>query len=85
MVDLTNDPSIDVDVPAPSVSVQVFGDGSIGEAFGGFMESIIGGLMNFFKKIIASETSMRALTNLTAVLIVAMALLMAYRTVGRGA
>ena len=85
MVDFTDGQSIDVDVPAPSVSVQVFGDGSIGEAFGGFMESIIGGLMNFFKKIIASETSMRALTNLTAVLIVAMALLIAYRTVGRGA
>ena len=85
MVDLTGGETIDVDVPAPSVSVQVFGDGSIGEAFGGFLESIIGGFVNFMKKIIASETSMKALTNLPAVLIVAMALLMAYRTVGRGA
>lgn len=82
MVDLNPDNEISVDIPEPSVNVQVFGEGSIGEAFGGFMSSIVNGFNSLLKKIISSETGLKALVNLSAVLIVVVALLVAYRTVG---
>ena len=82
MVDLNNTDGINVDIPEPSVNVQVFGEGSIGDAFGGFLSSIVGGFNSLLKKIISSETGLKALVNLSAVLIVIVALLVAYRTVG---
>ena len=84
MVDL-GDESIEVgvDVPTPAVNVQVFGDGSISEAFGGFLSSLIGGFTSFTRKIVDSDTSMKALVNLTAVTVVVTTLIVAYRTIGR--
>ena len=84
MVELNpDDTNLTVDIPEPSVNVQVFGDGSIGDAFGGFISSIVGGFNSLLKKIISSETGLKALVNLSAVLIIVVALLVAYRTVGR--
>lgn len=84
MVDLDpNNTDITVDIPPPAVNVQVFGDGSIGDAFGGFLTGIVGGLLSFTKKIISSETSMKALVMLTALGIVISSLILAYRTIGK--
>ena len=74
---------IAVDVPQPSVNVSVFGEGSIGDAFGGFLTSIVGGFNSLFRKIASSETTLKALVHLMAVLMVVGALLIAYRTIGR--
>tara|TARA_R100000655_G_scaffold66105_4_gene104522 strand:+ start:2562 stop:2825 length:264 start_codon:yes stop_codon:yes gene_type:complete len=83
MVELNPDDGITVDIPEPSVNVQVFGEGSIGDAFGGFITSIVSGFNSFLKKIISSETGLKALVNLSAVMIIIVALLVAYRTVGQ--
>ena len=84
MVDLGDDAiDVTVDVPAPAVNVQVFGDGSLSEAFAGFLSSVVGAFSSFFRKIVATETTMAALTNLTAVLIVVFSLVLAYRTIGK--
>ena len=56
---------------------------TIGDAFGGFLSSIVSGFNSLLKKIISSETGLKALVNLSALLIVIVALLVAYRTVGR--
>ena len=86
MVDLNgNETDLDltVDIPPPAVNVQVFGEGSVGDAFGGFLTGIIGGFLSFLKKVVSSETSMRAMSNLTALFIVIASLILAYRTIGR--
>ena len=84
MVDLDpNNTDIQVDIPPPAVNVQVFGDGSVGDAFGGFLTGIVGGFLSFMKKIISSETSMKALVMLTALGIVISSLILAYRTIGK--
>jgi len=83
MVELGGDESISVDIPPPSVNVQVFGEGSIGDAFGGFLEGIVGGFLSLMKKIVASDTTITALANLTALLIVIASLIIAYRSIGR--
>ena len=82
MVEFPDD-SIAVDIPPPAVNVQVFGEGSIGDAFGGFLTSIVGGFGSLLKKIIASETSMRALASLCALGIVVASLILAYGTIGK--
>lgn len=84
MVDLEPDNTdLTVDIPQPSVNVQVFGEGSIGDAFGGFLTGIVGGFLSLMKKIISSETSMKALVMLTALGIVIASLILAYRSIGR--
>ena len=86
MVDLNNgsdELDVSVDIPPPAVNVQVFGDGSIGDAFGGFLTSIVGGFGSLLRKIIASETSMKALASLCALGIVIASLILAYRTIGQ--
>jgi len=86
MVDLDNNDNatdLTVDIPQPKVNVQVFGEGSIGDAFGGFLTGIIGGFLSLMKKIISSETSMKALVMLTALGIVIASLILAYRSIGR--
>ena len=82
-IDPFEDQEIAVDIPEPNVNISVFGEGSIGDAFGGFMTSIIHGFNSLFRKIASSETTLKALVHLMAVLIVVGALLMAYRTIGR--
>ena len=83
MVDLTETDPFDIDVPQPSVNIKVFGDDSIGDAFGGILEGIVGGFLSLMKKLVASETSITALANLTSLLIVIAALIIAYRSIGR--
>ena len=86
MVDLDNTNTttdLTVDIPQPNVNVQVFGEGSVGDAFGGFLTGIIGGFLSFLKKVISSETSMKALVMLTALGIVISSLILAYRTIGK--
>jgi len=65
--------------PEPSVNVQVFGDGSIGDAFGGAVSSLLGGFTSFMRKIINTQTSMQAMTNLVAVVIIIATIIMAWR------
>ena len=84
MVELPNDQGLSVDIPEPNVSVQVFGEGSIGDAFGGFLSSIVNAFNSLLKKIISSETTLKALVNLSALMIVGLSLIVAYRTIGRG-
>jgi hypothetical protein len=83
-IDNSNDLGLTVDIPEPNVNVQVFGEGSIGDAFGGFLSSIVGGFNAFMRKVISSETTLKALVHLTALTIIVLSLILAYRTIGRG-
>lgn len=70
-------------IPEPSVNVQVFGEGSIGDAFGGFLSSVVGGFTSLMRKLVDAETSMKAMVNLVAFLIIVVTLIIAYRQIGK--
>lgn len=72
----------DVQVAAPNVNVNVFGQGSIGDAVSGFLGGIVSAFADLTRTLTDEDKQYAAVVKVTSVMIVIATLIITYRSIG---